>query len=115
MPRGTMCRHSTGECDLDEFCTGDSGECPADLFVKNGLSCADTSGEEGFCFNGDCPTRTDQCQELWGQGAEPAEDYCYQQYNMMGTANGNCGEFKNKYSKFGDGKEFKKCASRSVE
>ena len=78
--------------------------------MKNGKECADTEGQLGFCFNGDCPTRTEQCQELWGQGAQPAEEYCFQQYNMMGTASGNCGEF-NKY-KFGEGKEFKKCARR---
>ena len=81
--------------------------------MKNGKSCADTEGQLGFCFNGDCPTRSQQCEQLWGQGAEPAEDYCYEQYNMMGTANGNCGEFS-KY-KFGEGKEFKKCARRFVK
>ena len=47
---------------------------------------------------------------MWGHGAEPAENYCYENYNMLGTANGNCGQV-NKY-KYGEGMEFKKCSSR---
>ena len=61
-PQGTMCRNAQGDCDLDEFCDGKSGECPSDLYIKNGKSCIDSNGEQGFCFNGDCPTRTKQCQ-----------------------------------------------------
>lgn len=48
-------------------------------------------------------------QDLWGQGAEPAEKYCYDNYNQLGTANGNCGEYKYKY---GEETEFKKCPRR---
>jgi len=111
-PKGIPCRQAVGDCDLDEVCTGDSGECPADLFIMNGKTCIDSNGEEGFCFNGDCPTRTKQCQDLWGHGAEPAENYCYENYNMMGTANGNCGQF-NKY-KYGEEMDFKKCSRSDV-
>lgn len=28
---GTRCRDAGGDCDLDEFCTGDAGACPADV------------------------------------------------------------------------------------
>ena len=36
---GTPCRRSTGECDLTEYCTGETGDCPANLFLKNGIPC----------------------------------------------------------------------------
>ena len=49
-------------------------------------------------------------QELWGHGSEPADNYCYQNYNQLGTANGNCGQFS-KY-KYGGEMEFKKCSQR---
>ena len=61
-PKGSLCRHAVGDCDLDEVCSGESGECPTDLYIKNGKSCIDINGEQGFCFNGDCPTRNKQCQ-----------------------------------------------------
>ena len=61
-PKGSLCRHAVGDCDLDEVCSGESGECPTDLYIKNGKSCMDINGEQGFCFNGDCPTRNKQCQ-----------------------------------------------------
>jgi len=110
-PKGTMCRHAVGECDLDEFCPGDSGECPANLYVKNGLSCLDMQGSDGFCFNGDCPTKAKQCQDLWGHGAEQGENECFDHYNVKGTAQGNCGENKYKYS---EDSEFKKCQRSDV-
>ena len=61
-PQGSLCREPASDCDLGEFCSGKSGECPTDLYIKNGKTCMDTNGEQGFCFNGDCPTRTKQCQ-----------------------------------------------------
>ena len=61
-PKGSPCRDAVGECDLDEVCNGDSGECPADLFLKNGKPCIDNNGQQGYCFNGDCPTTSQQCQ-----------------------------------------------------
>eukprot|EP00090_Calanus_glacialis_P003082 TRINITY_DN12230_c0_g1_i1.p1 TRINITY_DN12230_c0_g1~~TRINITY_DN12230_c0_g1_i1.p1 ORF type:complete len:1327 (+),score=242.49 TRINITY_DN12230_c0_g1_i1:487-4467(+) len=110
-PKDTLCRHAVGECDLNEFCTGDSGECPANLYVKNGLSCLDMQGSDGFCFNGDCPTKGKQCQDLWGHGAESGENECFDHYNVKGTAQGNCGENKYKYS---EDSEFKKCQRSDV-
>lgn len=111
-PQGSLCREPASDCDLGEFCSGKSGECPSDLYIKNGKTCMDTNGEQGFCFNGDCPTRTKQCQDLWGHGAEPAENYCYESHNTLGTANGNCGQF-NKY-KYAEEMDFKKCSRSDV-
>lgn len=34
------------ECDLAEVCTGDSGQCPADVYMKNGSPCG--VGESGM-------------------------------------------------------------------
>ena len=47
---GTVCRQSSGECDLEEYCTGESGECPEDLFFKNGISCKNGAG---YCYKYD--------------------------------------------------------------
>jgi len=111
-PKGSLCRHAMGECDLDEYCTGEIGECSADLYVKNGGTCQDAMGNPGFCFNGECPTHAKQCRVLWGNGAEPAERECFNHYNMQGTNMGNCGENKYKYG--GSEAEFKKCQLSEV-
>lgn len=50
-PRATLCRGSYEECDLPEFCNGESEYCPADVYRKNGIECGSgqvgTSGENG--------------------------------------------------------------------
>ncbi|XP_055952743.1 zinc metalloproteinase-disintegrin-like batroxstatin-3 [Argiope bruennichi] len=83
-----LCRPSKGECDIPEFCNGIEGECPPDLFKKNGAIC---SGGLGYCFQGDCPLLKRQCQDIWGESAESANAACYEKLNVLGTPNGNCG------------------------
>ena len=73
---------------MTELCTGTSGECPADLWVKNLVPC---NQEQGYCFNGQCPTIRNQCKEVWGHKAGPGDEACYQKFNMGGTQSGNCG------------------------
>ena len=87
-PPGYSCRPAENECDLSELCTGQSGECPADLFVKNLVEC---NQAQGYCFNGQCPTMRSQCKEVWGHKASPGDVACYQKFNMGGTQSGNCG------------------------
>jgi subtilisin family serine protease len=55
-PAETLCREAVGECDVDEFCTGESGDCPEDLFVENGTPCddLDPATENDACQDGEC-------------------------------------------------------------
>ncbi|KAL4762816.1 ADAM family of metalloprotease ADM-A [Aspergillus foveolatus] len=59
---GTVCRAAVGECDIEETCPGDSGDCPDDETEDDGSSCGD-EGEELFCASGRCTSRDLQCQE----------------------------------------------------
>ncbi|KAL4660170.1 disintegrin and metalloproteinase domain-containing protein 28 [Arapaima gigas] len=77
----SRCRPQQDECDLAEYCTGKSTECPEDVFAVNGIPC---KGGKGYCYNGMCPTRADQCIKIWGNTAEVATSDCYDQ-NTRGT------------------------------
>ncbi|NWY37375.1 ADA33 protein, partial [Sylvia atricapilla] len=86
---GTMCREAAGSCDLPEFCTGASPYCPANVYLLDGSSCAHG---QAYCSNGMCMTHQQQCVQLWGPGAWPAPDACFQDVNMAGNTYGNCGK-----------------------
>lgn len=62
-PAGELCRPKKDTCDLEEFCDGRHPECPEDAFQENGTPCFG-----GYCYNGTCPTLTQQCQAFWGPG-----------------------------------------------
>ncbi|KAI9373799.1 Metallo-peptidase family M12-domain-containing protein [Aspergillus egyptiacus] len=60
---GTVCRSSTGECDIEETCTGNSSTCPTDHYKDDGESCGgDDSGLK--CASGQCTSRDAQCQSV---------------------------------------------------
>ncbi|KPP78945.1 hypothetical protein Z043_101510, partial [Scleropages formosus] len=80
-PPSRVCRRQQDECDLAEYCTGKSTECPEDVFTVNGLPC---KGGQSYCYNGLCPTKADQCVKVWGSTAEVAKPSCYDQ-NTRGT------------------------------
>ena len=61
---GTQCRAAIGECDIVEYCLGDSGECPADDHQRNGILC---NNGTGYCYGGMCPTHDAQCQVAFGK------------------------------------------------
>ncbi|XP_041925335.1 disintegrin and metalloproteinase domain-containing protein 33 isoform X1 [Alosa sapidissima] len=86
---GTMCRGPAGSCDLPEYCTGGSPYCPANVYLLDGSTCQ--SGH-AYCYNGMCLTHEAQCLQLWGYGARPAHDACFQDVNVAGNAFGNCGK-----------------------
>ncbi|XP_068422717.1 zinc metalloproteinase-disintegrin-like MTP4 [Clinocottus analis] len=81
LPRSVECRRSKDECDLAEYCDGESATCPENVFAVNGLPC---DGELGYCFNGQCPQRSDQCVKMYGASAIEASLSCYRQ-NTRGT------------------------------
>ena len=56
---GTPCRASNGSCDIAELCHGNSPECPADHYIRDGTEC---DGGNHFCFEGICQTLQSQCQ-----------------------------------------------------
>ncbi|KAJ6784255.1 hypothetical protein PWT90_10533 [Aphanocladium album] len=58
----TVCRPSTGDCDPEEKCPGDSAKCPADEHKKDGESC----GKDLECASGQCTSRDHQCQVAAG-------------------------------------------------
>uniref|UniRef100_A0A8C3Y9G8 ADAM metallopeptidase domain 33 n=1 Tax=Catharus ustulatus TaxID=91951 RepID=A0A8C3Y9G8_CATUS len=86
---GTMCREAAGSCDLPEFCTGSSPYCPANVYLLDGSECAHG---HAYCSTGMCMTHQQQCVQLWGPGAWPAPDACFQDVNMAGNTYGNCGK-----------------------
>lgn len=69
---GSICRTSAGECDLTEYCTGASEECPEDSFEMNGKPCYNQAA--GYCHDGQCPTHEHHCWRLFGPG-NPTELY----------------------------------------
>ncbi|XP_068896560.1 disintegrin and metalloproteinase domain-containing protein unc-71 isoform X5 [Tenebrio molitor] len=101
--RGVVCREPSNECDLPEYCSGDNGECPVDVFKKNGHPC----GYHGYCFNGVCPTLALQCQNIWGYGGTAADEQCFEKFNSKGSINGHCGSV-------GSG-TFVKCSPENVK
>lgn len=60
----TVCRASTGPCDVEEKCTGNSPTCPEDVHVPDGQSCGNSTGLA--CASGQCTSRDLQCQEVMG-------------------------------------------------
>lgn len=84
---GTECRSAEHECDLPEYCTGQSEYCPSDVFKMDGETC---SMGKAFCYQGSCRTHNDQCKLLWGPTGTSSDDQCYDM-NNRGSKNGNCG------------------------
>lgn len=80
-PPTKECRTRHDECDLAEYCNGKSTTCPVDVFAVNGLPC---DGGRGYCYNGQCPQRSNQCVKLYGSTATEARKFCYDQ-NTRGT------------------------------
>ncbi|XP_008845610.1 disintegrin and metalloproteinase domain-containing protein 19 [Nannospalax galili] len=89
MAPGTLCREQARQCDLPEFCTGKSPHCPTNFYQMDGTPC---EGGQAYCYNGMCLTYQEQCQQLWGPGARPAPDLCFEKVNEAGDTFGNCGK-----------------------
>ncbi|XP_029115068.1 zinc metalloproteinase-disintegrin-like ohanin [Scleropages formosus] len=90
---GSLCRSPAHDCDLAEYCTGSRAECPSNAFKMNGLPC---NHNQGYCYNGQCPTLEQHCEKLWGSGARLAPTTCFNQ-NMHGTKDAYCVKTRNLY------------------
>ncbi|KAL0258771.1 hypothetical protein SLS55_006275 [Diplodia seriata] len=65
-----VCRESTGDCDPEEKCTGDSPYCPADQHSDDGTGC----GDGLKCASGQCTSRNQQCQSALGAYTQGSND-----------------------------------------
>ncbi|KAM4578490.1 disintegrin and metalloproteinase domain-containing protein 28 [Fundulus diaphanus] len=90
-PRSKECRRKQDDCDLAEYCDGKSATCPEDVFAVNGLPC---NKGLGYCYNGQCPQRSDQCIKLYGTTAVEAQPSCFN-YNKKGSNFGYCRRLSN--------------------
>ncbi|XP_020513659.1 disintegrin and metalloproteinase domain-containing protein 28 [Labrus bergylta] len=86
LPQSRECRRKQDDCDLAEYCDGKKATCPEDVFAVNGLPC---DRGQGYCHNGFCPQRPNQCIKLYGYGATEAIQTCYDQ-NKRGIYYGFC-------------------------
>ena len=59
--KGTVCR-AGGNCNPQEVCAGDKGNCPPDVTAPNGQSC----GNGMQCASGQCTSRDQQCKTVMG-------------------------------------------------
>ena len=53
-----MCRAPVGECDLPEFCWGDSQYCPEDVYLQDGVECY--NGQVSEKSAGECQKQNQQ-------------------------------------------------------
>ncbi|KAK8220264.1 Metallo-peptidase family M12-domain-containing protein [Phyllosticta capitalensis] len=67
---GTVCRESTGQCDPQEVCSGDSAYCPADTNAEDGTKC----GDGLKCASGQCTSRDQQCKTALGAYTQGTND-----------------------------------------
>ncbi|KAL1648838.1 hypothetical protein SLS58_002018 [Diplodia intermedia] len=65
-----VCRESTGDCDPEEKCTGNSPYCPADQHSDDGTGC----GDGLKCASGQCTSRDQQCQSALGAYTQGSND-----------------------------------------
>ncbi|KAH8308195.1 hypothetical protein KR059_007993, partial [Drosophila kikkawai] len=83
---GSACREAENECDLPEYCTGESEYCPSDVFRRDTEPC---DGGQAYCYHGNCRSHSNQCRTLWGPTGDNSE-HCYDK-NTLGSRLGNCG------------------------
>ena len=70
-PAGQICRPSTGVCDPQEVCPGNSSTCPPDQTAPNGQNC----GNGLACASGQCTSRDQQCKTLMGSYTSGNDTY----------------------------------------
>ncbi|KAF7196539.1 Disintegrin and metalloproteinase domain-containing protein B [Pseudocercospora fuligena] len=68
---GTVCRASTGDCDPQETCQGNSSSCPTDQTRPDGTDC----GDGLQCASGQCTSRDQQCKSVMGSYTQGNDTY----------------------------------------
>ena len=66
---GSVCRESTGACDPEETCPGDTAMCPTNLNSNDGDEC----GDGLTCASGVCTSRDEQCLQRLSPNSENGE------------------------------------------
>ncbi|XP_065829770.1 disintegrin and metalloproteinase domain-containing protein 12-like [Oscarella lobularis] len=82
-----LCRDAAASCDLPEYCSGTSADCPANARLQDGTPC---EGDSSYCYNGQCLTHEKQCHNIWGSNATVGDDICYNFFNKKGDQFGYC-------------------------
>uniref|UniRef100_A0A8C2LXV8 Disintegrin and metalloproteinase domain-containing protein 2 n=1 Tax=Cricetulus griseus TaxID=10029 RepID=A0A8C2LXV8_CRIGR len=85
--KGEVCRISSGDCDVTEYCNGSSAVCEEDFYVHDGHPC----GGEWVCVKGSCKDGKQQCRDLFGYDADFGTDECFDELNSKTDITGNCG------------------------
>ncbi|KAL4664148.1 hypothetical protein H8957_013396 [Semnopithecus entellus] len=88
MSQERICRPSSEECDLPEYCNGTSASCPENHFIQTGHPCG---SNQWVCIDGVCMSGDKQCMDTFGGEAEFGPRECYSYLNSKTDVSGNCG------------------------
>ncbi|XP_057553517.1 disintegrin and metalloproteinase domain-containing protein 2 [Hippopotamus amphibius kiboko] len=93
--KGQVCRLSSDECDLSEYCNGTSAACQEDVYVQDGHPCADN---QWICLSGKCMSGIKQCTDMFGEDSTFASQDCFTQLNSKADPSGGCGSSASGYT-----------------
>ena len=63
LPQNSTCRVTSEECDIGEYCSGKSSDCPQDMYRQDGSPCGDK--DQTFCFDGICQSLDRHCHRFF--------------------------------------------------
>ncbi|XP_058525767.1 disintegrin and metalloproteinase domain-containing protein 32-like [Ochotona princeps] len=90
---GHLCRpQAHPECDLPEYCSGTSENCPPDITLHNGNPCRNG---KLLCFGGNCYDDNEHCESVFGEGSKTAPFACYEEIHSHTDRYGHCGKARN--------------------
>lgn len=82
----TPCRPSSNECDLPEYCTGESAQCPEDTFKLDTEMC---NNEKSFCHQGFCELQS-KCTPKKSNSIRNKYLTCYSKNSHLINENNYC-------------------------
>lgn len=86
--KGTPCRKPATECDLAEYCNGETNICPENAIAQDGTPCNDG---QSVCVANTCYDYNKHCRHLFGPSSTVAPKDCFSLVNTVGDRFGNCG------------------------